>query len=240
MEDIGESIVVLSVNTQGLRNKTKLYDVLKYLLNLRPNIICLQDTHLLINDQAEISKIWPGEIIINGKSTNSRGVAILLSNNFEYSIENISKDDDGNLIELDLNISEIKLKLLCVYGPNKDTPEFYQVIENKINNSNQDYVLLAGDLNITLNPTLDSLNYINVNNPNARNKILDIMKNQDLIDIYRQFHPQTKRYTWRRRNPTKHARLDYFVGSSSLIDFIHSTNIKPGYRTDHSIIELKL
>ena len=29
MEDIGESIVVLSVNSQGLRDKSKLYDVLK-------------------------------------------------------------------------------------------------------------------------------------------------------------------------------------------------------------------
>ena len=161
MDDIGESIVVLSVNTQGLCNKTKLYDVLKYLLNLRPNIICLQDTHLLIEDmQAEILKLCPGEIIINGKFTNSREVAILLSTNFEYTIENISKDEDGNLMELDLNISEIKLKLLCVYGPNKYNPAFYQVIDNKINNSNQDCVLLAGDLNITLNPTLDSLNYI--------------------------------------------------------------------------------
>ena len=88
----------------------------------------------------------------------------------------IFKDEDGNLIELDLNISEIKLKLLCVYGLNRDNPEFYRLIENQINNCNQDYLLLAGDLNITLNPTLDSLNYINVNNPNARNKILDIMK----------------------------------------------------------------
>ena len=81
-----------------------MYNVLKYLTKLRPDIICLQDTHLLIEDQAEILKIWPEEIIINGKSTNSRGVAILLSTNFKYSIENISKKGDGNLIELDLNI----------------------------------------------------------------------------------------------------------------------------------------
>ena len=240
MDDIGESIVVLSVNSQGLRDKTKLHDVLTYLNKFHPHIICLQDTHLLSSDESEILKIWPGEVIINGKSTNSRGVAILLSKNFEYKIEHIFKDIDGNLIELDLIISDIKLKLFCIYGPNKDNPDFYESIENKIINNEQDYVLLAGDLNITLNPDLDSSNYVNINNPNARKKIIDILNKHDLIDIYRHFHPITRRYTWRRRNPIKQARLDYFVGSSTLSDLIQTTNIKPGYRTDHSIIELKI
>ena len=135
MDDIGESIVVLSVNSQGLRDKTKLHNVLTYLKKLHPHIICLQDTHLLSSDESEILKIWPGEVIIHGKSTNSRGEAILLSKNFEYKIEHIFKDNDGNLIELDLTISDIKLKLICIYGPNKDNPDFYESIENKIINN---------------------------------------------------------------------------------------------------------
>ena len=68
--------MVLSVNSQGLRDKTKLHNVLTYLKKLHPHIICLQDTRLLSSDESEILKIWPGEVIINGKSTNSRGVAI--------------------------------------------------------------------------------------------------------------------------------------------------------------------
>ena len=75
-----------------------------------------------------------------------------------------------------MSILEIKLKLIRIYGPNVDNPEFYQSIENKLNNSDQGYVLLAGDLNITLNPHLDSNNYININNPKARIKILDIFE----------------------------------------------------------------
>ena len=104
-------------------------------MKFQPNIICLQDTHLLSSDESDILKIWPREVIINRKSTNSRGVAILLNKNFEYTIEQISKDDDCNLIELDLNLSDIKLKLICIYGPNKDYPDFYDSIENKIINN---------------------------------------------------------------------------------------------------------
>ena len=38
----------------------------------------------------------------------------------------------------------------------------------------------------------------------------------------------------------KQARLDYFIASSSLLDIISSCNIKPGYRSDHSILELNI
>ena len=34
--------------------------------------------------------------------------------------------------------------------------------------------------------------------------------------------------------------MDYFVGAATLSDLIQTINIKPDYRTDHSIIELKV
>ena len=49
-----------------------------------------------------------------------------------------------------------------------------------------------------------------------------------------------KRYSWRRKNLIKQARLDYFLVSESLTDLIADCNIKPGYRSDHSILELNL
>lgn len=43
-----------------------------------------------------------------------------------------------------------------------------------------------------------------------------------------------------RRNPIKHAHIDYFICTNTLNDIIHATNIIPGYRFDQSVIELKL
>ena len=48
------------------------------------------------------------------------------------------------------------------------------------------------------------------------------------------------RYTWRKRNPIKQARLDYFLVSSSMTDIINSSSIMPSYRSDHSIIEISI
>ena len=57
-------------------------------------------------------------------------------------------------------------------------------------------------------------------------------------DCFRELHPSLKRYTWRRKNPLKQARLDFFLVSETFMDLISECNISPSYRTDHSAIEL--
>ena len=103
-----------------------------------------------------------------------------------------------------------------------------------------DFVLLAGDLNITLNPHLDSYNYRQLNNPGARNEMLSIINKYNLHDMFRLNHQDEKRYTWRRKNPLKQARLDYFVLSRPLSDLVSNCSVRPSYRSDHSILELSI
>ena len=51
----------------------------------------------------------------------------------------------------------------------------------------------------------------------------------------------TRKYTWRRLNPTKkQERLDYVLVSDSIFSFVTDSDIVPGYKTDHSDIILKL
>ena len=66
------------------------------------------------------------------------------------------------------------------------------------------------------------------------------MRHHDLSDIYRDLHPNTQRFTWRRRNPVKQARLDLFLASSNILDIINTCEIRASYRSDHSMIELDL
>ena len=123
---IGEELVVLSANCQGLQSKTKRLDVLDYLSKRNAGIICLQDTHWTEKDESSVRSIWNGDCITNGQSSNARGVAILLSNTFEYEIISVFKDNDGNLISLDINFSDISLKILNVCAPNTDSAVFYK------------------------------------------------------------------------------------------------------------------
>ena len=62
----------------------------------------------------------------------------------------------------------------------------------------------------------------------------------DLTDIWRENNPDCKRYTWRKANPLKHSRLDYLLLSDYLIWNFEEADILPGYRSDHSSVDLKL
>ena len=162
-------IKVLSANCRGLKDKNKRHDVLNYLKDKKADIICQQDTHLMESDEIEFKKYWHGTYILHGVRHNARGVAILFGNNFEYNILCIDKDKGGNMIITDLEIGEIKIRLINIYGPNTNDEEFYNTVAQAIIANDQDYLIWCGDFNLVLNPAMDSNNYLNINNSRHRN-----------------------------------------------------------------------
>ena len=83
---IGEQIKIVSVNCQGLRDKTKRLDVWNYLSRLDPNILCLQDTHLTKQDENDLSLMTKSKCLLSGTRTNSCRVVIILRNNFNIKL----------------------------------------------------------------------------------------------------------------------------------------------------------
>ena len=237
---LGETLKVLSASCQGLREKKKRYDVINYFDGLRPNIICFQDTHLTKKEIDEIAMVTGYETYISGSKTNARGVAFLIKNNFEYKVKNFEDDDSGNWQVIDVDTASITLRIVNIYAPNSESPEFFSNLTQFIENNEQDYLIICGDFNLVLDPNLDYFNYKNVNNPISRKTVLDILQTHNLRDAFRSLNPSLRRYTWRRKNPIKQARLDYFIVSNSLMDITSACKIKPGYRSDHSIQELNI
>ena len=179
-------------------------------------------------------------VFLSSFRSNFRGVAILLNNNFEYKVKRVKNDDNGNFLILDLEIGEYNISLINLYGPNNDDPGFYDDICTALNDLDNTHAILCGDWNLILNDFLGCVNYINLNNPLARNRVLSLCNDFDLIDVWRVHNPDFRRYTWRQHQTLKQSRLDYFLISSELNSKIISSDIKTGYRTDHSLVDIKL
>ena len=62
----------------------------------------------------------------------------------------------------------------------------------------------------------------------------------DLVDAWRTINPDSRKYTWRRRKPEILCRLDFFLVSQCLMCSVTSANISAGYKTDHSLIDIKI
>ena len=125
---------LFSVNCQGLGNRQKRKDVFHYLRNKKYSIYFLQDTHFEPKIENFISAEWGYESYFSSYSSNSRGVAILFNNNFEFKVKDNSQGrTERNYIILTVRIKEIDILLVNLYGPNRDEPEFYNTLKDKDN-----------------------------------------------------------------------------------------------------------
>ena len=214
-------------------------DIFDYLKNKKCHIYCLQDTHFTAKDEINIRDQWGSNCLFSNNRSNARGVAILFGKELDYKIHRSIIDTDGNFIILDLNVYNQKMTLVNLYGPNNDKPDFFQHISNYIDEIGNSENIICGDFNCVLNPELDYYNYKTINNPKARDKIVELISTKYLLDPFRENYPTQKKFTWKRRNPCKQARLDFFLISENLMQFVKSTRIDSSYRSDHSIVILE-
>ncbi|KAJ8036450.1 LINE-1 reverse transcriptase-like [Holothuria leucospilota] len=227
---------IVSLNCRGLNNSNKRRDALDYLGKTKGDIYCLQDVHWNERLKESISLEWNGSCYISPGTSNSRGVAILISAEANVTVDKIHCDSDGNLIALVIKTLTYCISLVVIYGPNDDTPDFFKNILTILEDFGTPHCIIVGDWNLVIDPSLDTFNYLHVNNPRARQMVLNMQRELNLYDVWRVLHPDDRHYTWRQRNPVKQVQLDFFLVSSGLLNTVLKLSISSGYRTDHSLI----
>ena len=70
-------MLVISINTQGLRSTDRRTAAFNFFKRLKYDIIFLQETHWTAELENTIKNEWNGQIIFNHGTANSCGVAIL-------------------------------------------------------------------------------------------------------------------------------------------------------------------
>ena len=101
-------------------------------------------------------------------------------------------------------------------------------------------IIFGGDFNLVLDVVNDKAGGNKTAHQKSLKQMESIKENLDLMDIWQIQHPETKRCTWRRREPDIQCRLDFFLISSSLCTNTLETDILLGYKTDHSLITLSI
>jgi exonuclease III len=231
---------IVSLNCRGLNGKCKRLKVFNYLKKFKAQIYCLQDTHFTPDMYNTIYSEWGHECFLSYGTSNSRGTGIFFSKNTDYKIHNYIEDTNGDFLALDISLGDNRFTLFTLYGPNNDTPSFYDNVFKIIELIGNESFIICGDFNLVLDPELDYFNYKNINNSKARNKVLELMINYSLIDPFRHQNSTAKRFTWRRTNPLQQARLDFFLITSDMLQYVKSTTIEPSLQSDHSVILLNL
>lgn len=234
-------LTIYSMNVRGLATNAKRRDVFKWLRDLKGNIYCLQDIHC----KPELKNFWSNEwgykCILAPFKGDSRGVAIIFNNNFEFIIHKQNIDPAGNYIVVDLEVNERRITFITIYGPNRDNPDFYNKIQQSIDKYENQSVIIVGDWNLVMDYRLDTSGYLHRNNEEAQKRVVQLKTELTLIDPWRAQNEDTKRYTWRSAGQNlKQSRLDFFLVTEDIYNLTKAADILAGYKTDHSLIKLML
>ena len=233
-------LTFLTANVNGFSNDSKRREFYSHIESSRPDIICLTDTRF----DPTIHKVIENEsnkyCYFNSFRSNARGVAILIRKNFPIKILSTDNDATGNLLFLKCEYEENSLLICVIYGPNEDSPEFFDQIFQYYEQSNVTDCIITGDFNTTLDHQLDNLRYAQPRNSRARNCLNKWINDLGFVDAYRYLHGDKKMFTWTNKGGPQRARLDMFLTSESLRPYITSFTKISALRSDHSPIILTI
>jgi exonuclease III len=247
------NLSILTLNCQGLRALDNRNVLSSWLNCVKPDIVCLQETHSTFQD-AFLS--WVSTETVNNNNyqqyavvsspgrVRSCGVAVL----FKPSLQVVNQffHDKGRLqiiTFIDTSSESSSFQLVNVYGPNrkKDGDEFFESIFPQVDSSFP--IVICGDFNIVVNPDMhrygcNSSSSWAYNGPRSLRHLTEQL---ELKDVWRLYHPNERRYTWHRTNNGLQAsRLDMFWISSFLQPHVIDVDIYPFFRSDDSYVFLRL
>ena len=184
-----------SLNGRGQRSDSRRSHLLLYLQCRGIDICCLQETRfdsnfhesILSRDYLSFSAYFDGR---------SRGVTWLISRRLDATCALVLLDLAGRLCVLDVTIKDKAFQLIGVYGHNatSELPAFFRRIQLYVVPSKQ--VILVGDWNAFLDPNLDRGAISAGTNTLDARYFRDFVQQFDLIDKFRERHPNKIAWTW--------------------------------------------
>ena len=110
---IGTYISIITLNVNGLNAPTKRHRLAEWIQKQDPYIRCLQETHFRPQDTYRLKvRGWENIFHANGKQKKS-GVAILILNQRDLKIKEISRDKEGHYIMINPRGRHNNCKYLC-------------------------------------------------------------------------------------------------------------------------------
>lgn len=233
---------VASLNVNGARERSKRFAVFETIRQNKFDVFFMQETHSDTSNVADWAQGFDGLSILSHGTSNSGGVAILFSKPFIPITHQVDEIIKGRLLKVRAQFENHFFVFICIYAPTMATDRmlFLNTMGNVIGNCcPNDIVILGGDFNCTAQ-NIDR-NHVEPHMP-SRRRLIEIMKTNDLSDIWRNFHGGQKQYTWVHsyNDLLSLARLDRFYGFRHQLSLFKKCAIIPVGFSDHSLVSCSL
>lgn len=125
----------------------------------KSQIVFWRETHLQSSEHEKLKRMgFRNTFHSSYKRGRKHGVAILISNSVNFEFVSEIKDKDGRFILVKGKLDHKEVTLFNIYAPPGSNKAFFKNIFDLITCETFGVLICAGDLNMILNPKLDTTN----------------------------------------------------------------------------------
>ena len=178
----------------------------------KATIFNLRETFSKPEDEKIWTAEWGGKGFFSHVTEHSKGVTMLINLTSKFQVSNVEIDPHGRYSITKLQVEHTIFYVINVYAPNdyREEEQFIRISGEKlVSKTDTTKLIISGDWNAIRNK-IDKWGELPWKETTYRNSIIGLMEELDLLDIYRQFHVDTKPFTYETKNSKLKSRIDFF------------------------------
>ncbi|CAH2284406.1 Hypothetical predicted protein [Pelobates cultripes] len=146
----------------------------------------------------------------------------------------------GRFLFIKGSIAECTYTFACVYAPNIHQRKFLRQTLTKLERFREGFLIMAGDLNVALEPGTDTSRGVSAFSPHGLRSIRNGLRDAGLVDAWRVLHPCDTDFTYYSTVHKRYSRLDYVFLAQELLPMLLSADIRPMGWSDHSPASVRI
>lgn len=227
-------------NVKSVNHPVKRRRVLAHLQQLNTDIAFLQETHLTTFDHSKLRGGWVGQFFHSNFHSKSRGTAILIKNNVCFNASKVEADSAGRYIIVVGRLNNTPVVLANIYAPNWDDSTFFTGLFSRIPNIDTHHLILGGDLNCVLSPSLDRSSPKTIQPTKSTQVVNQLLKTYGMNDVWRFRNPGRRIYSYYSSVHKTFSRIDYFFLDNTFLPLVNKCKYQAIVISDHAPLSITL
>ncbi|CAH2305812.1 Hypothetical predicted protein [Pelobates cultripes] len=231
---------IITQNCRGLNIPERRTHLLQELRKKHVAIAMLQETHFKEGSTPTLrNSHYPNNYFCNHSTAHKSGVAIILAAELEFKELERIQDSQGRYLFLKGIIADKIYTIATIYLPNRRQAPFLRNTLHQLEDFTDGILLVGGDFNAPLDPTLDSSTGHSCLPQHSISSIRELEALR-LVDCWRTLHPTVKDFTYYSALHNRYSRIDYLLIAEEGLSHLLGAEITPATWLDHGSVEMEL